>query len=179
MKKYLQFCAHIFSSLLKKQLITQNTFWKSKLNVENRCHLTFFLHVASFFSSLYEIEIMPGWDCLCLPYSREYLHRKVHVVFMGKISILCSCSMCEKMKFCCNQHRLSFLGRCCCLIRKIKYCHFLYLSLATSINIMNTQEHHSKLNVGLGHRKTRRLSCQGVPKVTRSTLNTLVNFSAM
>jgi len=44
---------------------------------------------------------------------------------------------------------------------------------------MNTQEHHSKLNVGLGHRKTRRLSCQGVPKVTRSTLNTLVNFSAM
>ena len=28
---------------------------------------------------------------------------------------------------------------------------------------MNTQEHHQKMNVGLGHRKTQRLSCQGVP----------------
>jgi len=42
----------------------------------------------------------------------------------------------------------------------------LYSSLAASINMINTQEHHQKNNVELGHRKTRRLlSLQGVSKV--------------
>jgi len=47
----------------------------------------------------------------------------------------------------------------------------LYPSLAASINIINTQEHHQKMNVGLGYGKLPlRLSCQDVPKVVKSTL---------
>jgi len=47
----------------------------------------------------------------------------------------------------------------------------LYPSLAASINIINTQEHHQKMNVGLGYGKLPlRLSCQDVPKVVKITL---------
>jgi len=43
----------------------------------------------------------------------------------------------------------------------------LYSGLAANINITNTQEHQHKINVGLGHGKTGRLSCQGVPKLCK------------